>query len=133
MVVLGHSELQRCAWCIRHIIGSILQGTLIARGSALPRDLRVAASRRRACSGLAPYNLPYHVLAGPSTASSLQCACLQVHAEDEMEHAAIGHEAVRSFVPAELAPVVRRAMLDHDRDFASFYNAIATLLEQHCR
>lgn len=72
------------------------------------------------------------LVCSPATAN-YDTVCLQVHAEDEMEHAAIGHEAVRSFVPAELAPVVKRAMLDHDRDFASFYNAMATLLEQHCR
>jgi hypothetical protein len=56
--------------------------------------------------------------------------CLvQVHAKDEMEHAAIGHDAVTSFVPAEHEAVVARAMRDHDRDFAVFYNAISEMLE----
>eukprot|EP00892_Ulva_mutabilis_P007960 jgi/Ulvmu1/5536/UM023_0072.1 len=53
---------------------------------------------------------------------------LEVHAEDEKEHACIGHEAVTSFVPAELKSTVARAMHDHDRDFAVFYNALADLL-----
>ena len=47
-----------------------------------------------------------------------------------MEHAALGHEAVRAFVPEQLAPTVRRAMRDHDRDFAVFYNAMAAMLER---
>lgn len=55
---------------------------------------------------------------------------MQVHAEDEKEHACIGHEAVTSFVPAELQHTVARAMRDHDRDFAVFYNALADLLER---
>lgn len=58
--------------------------------------------------------------------------CVQVHAEDEKEHAAIGHEAVTSLVPAELEAVAERAMHDHDRDFASFYSAMADLLEGKC-
>ena len=59
------------------------------------------------------------------------CVAAQVHAEDEMEHAAIGHEAVRALVPSELASVVARAAHDHDRDFAAFYNAISAVLEGH--
>lgn len=54
---------------------------------------------------------------------------LEVHAEGEAEHAAIGHDAVVSFVPAAAEPVLRRAMLDHDRDMAAFYNHLADLLE----
>ena len=54
---------------------------------------------------------------------------LQVHAEGEAEHAAIGHDAVMSFVPAAEEAVLRRAMLDHDRDMAAFYNHLADLLE----
>lgn len=54
---------------------------------------------------------------------------LEVHAEDEKEHACIGHEAVTSFVPAELQDTVARAMRNHDRDFAVFYNAMSDLLE----
>jgi hypothetical protein len=61
---------------------------------------------------------------------TLTCANLQVHAKDEMEHAAIGHEAVCCFVPQEHEGVVEQAMLDHDGDFALFYNAMADLLEQ---
>jgi hypothetical protein len=52
-----------------------------------------------------------------------------VHAEGEAEHAAIGHNAVATFVPAGLESVLRRAMLDHDRDFSVFYNRMADLLE----
>lgn len=52
----------------------------------------------------------------------------QVHAEGEAEHAAIGHEAVVSFVPAEQEAVLRRAIQDHDRDMAAFYNHLADLM-----
>ncbi|MEW5296772.1 MAG: hypothetical protein WDW38_007586 [Sanguina aurantia] len=55
---------------------------------------------------------------------------LEVHAEGEAEHAAIGHNAVVNFVEAEHMPILRKAMGDHDRDFAAFYNRIADLLEQ---
>ncbi len=54
---------------------------------------------------------------------------VQVHAEGEAEHAAIGHAAVVGFVPAEMEGVLQRAMLDHDRDFAAFYNTLADMLE----
>jgi hypothetical protein len=40
---------------------------------------------------------------------------MQVHAEGEAEHAAIGHDAVVTYVPASHEPILRRAMLDHDR------------------
>ena len=53
----------------------------------------------------------------------------QVHAEGEAEHAAIGHAAVVGFVPAQKQEILRRAMLDHDRDFAVFYNTLADMLE----
>ena len=53
----------------------------------------------------------------------------QVHAEGEAEHAAIGHDAVAAFVPSSSAPVLREAMLDHDRDFSAFYSYLADLLE----
>lgn len=55
---------------------------------------------------------------------------LEVHAEGEAEHAAIGHNAVLNMVPQEHVPVLRQAMADHDRDFAAFYNRIADMLEQ---
>ncbi|KAK9823224.1 hypothetical protein WJX72_001167 [[Myrmecia] bisecta] len=54
---------------------------------------------------------------------------LEVHAEGEAEHAAIGHDAVVGFVPAGHAAILRRAMLDHDRDFSAFYNKLADMLE----
>lgn len=53
---------------------------------------------------------------------------LEVHAEGEAEHAAIGHSAVLALVPEADTPLLRRAMADHDRDFAVFYNAMADLL-----
>lgn len=56
-------------------------------------------------------------------------ATSQVHAEGEAEHAAIGHDAVVSFVPACQEGVLRRAIQDHDRDMAAFYNHLADLLE----
>ena len=54
---------------------------------------------------------------------------LQVHAEGEAEHAAIGHSAVAGFVPSSHTDIVRQAMRDHDRDFSVFYNALAKMLE----
>jgi hypothetical protein len=54
---------------------------------------------------------------------------MQVHAEGEAEHAAIGHAAVAGFVPAAKEDILRRAMMDHDRDFALFYNHLADMLE----
>lgn len=53
---------------------------------------------------------------------------LEVHAEGEAEHAAIGHSAALAMVSGEDEGVLRRAMRDHDRDFAVFYNAMADLL-----
>lgn len=55
---------------------------------------------------------------------------LEVHAEGEAEHAAIGHAAVTTFVPSSMAAVLAKAMRDHDRDFAEFYNYLADVLEQ---
>ena len=52
-----------------------------------------------------------------------------MHAEAEAEHAAIGHAAVVGFVPAGKQEILRRAMMDHDRDFAVFYNEMADMLE----
>lgn len=57
------------------------------------------------------------------------CHVVQVHAEGEAEHAAIGHSAVAGFVPADKTDILRRAMIDHDRDFALFYNCLADMLE----
>ena len=54
---------------------------------------------------------------------------LEVHAEGEAEHAAIGHAAVAALVPAVLEPLLARAAADHDRDFAAFYNGLADMLE----
>ena len=54
---------------------------------------------------------------------------LVVHAEGEKEHADLGHEAVALFCPAALEPVLRRAMRDHDRDLAEYYNGLADILE----
>lgn len=56
-------------------------------------------------------------------------AVLQVHAEGEAEHAAIGHNAVLNLVPREHIPILQQAMADHDRDFSVFYNRMAELLE----
>jgi hypothetical protein len=59
----------------------------------------------------------------------MKTVLMQVHAEGEAEHAAIGHAVVVGFVPAECESTLRRAMLDHDRDFAVFYNRLADMLE----
>lgn len=57
-------------------------------------------------------------------------AFLEVHAEGEAEHAAIGHAATAALVDAPRAFLLRAAMRDHDADFARFYNALADVLEQ---
>ena len=54
---------------------------------------------------------------------------MQVHAEGEAEHAAIGHNAVVSFVPEAHSPILAQAMRDHDRDMAAFYNKMADMIE----
>jgi len=54
---------------------------------------------------------------------------LEVHAEHECEHAAIGHAACVAMVPEAHEPIVREAMLKHDADLAAFYNALADMLE----
>ena len=54
---------------------------------------------------------------------------LEVHAEGEPEHADLGHNAVTCLVPSEHEAILSQAMLDHDRDFAVFYNHLADLLE----
>ncbi|GMH38085.1 hypothetical protein BSKO_05969 [Bryopsis sp. KO-2023] len=54
---------------------------------------------------------------------------LEVHAVDEVEHAEIGHDAVLSFVPQNHMHIVKRAMHDHDKDFAVFYNKLASMIE----
>lgn len=46
----------------------------------------------------------------------------------EAEHAAIGHNAVLNFAPEDHEGIMRKAMHDHDRDFAAFYNKIADML-----
>lgn len=51
-----------------------------------------------------------------------------MHAEGEAEHAALGHAAVTGFAPATSEATLARAMLDHDRDFAAFYNRLADML-----
>ena len=55
---------------------------------------------------------------------------LEVHALGEKEHADIGHEAVAVFAPAGHSDIVRKAMEDHDRDFAAYYTTLAKMLEE---
>lgn len=69
-------------------------------------------------------------LNGRVTRRDVDWVFLEVHAEGEAEHAAIGHNAVLSLVPASAGPLLRRAMADHDRDFAAFYNRVADMLEE---
>ena len=56
-------------------------------------------------------------------------AFLEVHAEGEAEHAAIGHAATAALVDQSRTHLLRAAMRDHDADFAAFYNAVADVLE----
>jgi hypothetical protein len=65
----------------------------------------------------------------PAGRSLTEWLFLEVHAEGEAEHAAIGHDAVATLVPAEHEHLLRGAMLDHDRDFSAFYNKLADMLE----
>jgi len=60
---------------------------------------------------------------------TLDWVFLEVHAVGEPMHAELGHAAVTSMVPADHVHILRKAMHDHDRDFAAFYNACADLLE----
>ena len=54
---------------------------------------------------------------------------LEVHAEGEAEHAALGHAAVASIVPASQDSLLAAAAGDHDADFAVFYGGLADMLE----
>ena len=54
---------------------------------------------------------------------------LQVHAEGEAEHAALGHAACAAVVPASHAALLQAACADHDADFAVFYGGLADMLE----
>lgn len=54
---------------------------------------------------------------------------LEVHAEGEVEHAAIGRLAVCAFVNVGQVDIVRKALLDHDADLAEYYNHVAEMLE----
>jgi len=54
---------------------------------------------------------------------------LEVHAVGEPMHAELGHNAVTAMVPQQHAHILQRAIADHDRDFAAFYNALADMLE----
>ena len=54
---------------------------------------------------------------------------LEVHAVGEPIHAELGHLAVTSMVPQEHLHLLRRAVWDHDRDFAAFYNSLADMLD----
>lgn len=56
-------------------------------------------------------------------------AFLEVHAEGEAEHAAIGHAATAALVDQGREFLLRAAMRDHDADFARFYDALADVLE----
>lgn len=56
-------------------------------------------------------------------------AFLEVHAEGESEHAAIGHAATAALVDEGREFLLRAAMRDHDADFARFYGALADVLE----
>lgn len=79
-----------------------------------------------------PFYMPLYTMQW-LTVCAMLCASLlhvlQVHAEGEAEHAAIGHNAVLNLVPREHIPILQQAMADHDRDFAVFYNRMAELLE----
>ena len=100
--------------------------------------MRLVRTLARMC--LADYHRPKFLEPAQSDVGCSFMGCLQkhnadhvldaqVHAEGEAEHAALGHTAVTSFVPAEHHDLLRSAMLDHDRDFAVFYNHLADLLE----
>lgn len=54
---------------------------------------------------------------------------LEIHAEGEPEHADIGHTAVATFAPESHMDIVRKGMMDHDRDFAVFYQTLTEMLE----
>jgi len=71
----------------------------------------------------------FRELHGKHIKHDIEWTFLEIHAEGEAEHAAIGHAAVESLVPSEHAGLLRQAMLDHDKEFASFYNSLADMLE----
>jgi len=66
----------------------------------------------------------------PAGTPLTQWTFLEVHAEGEAEHAALGHAAVADVVPAAHAHLLAAAAADHDADFAVFYGALADMLEE---
>jgi len=65
----------------------------------------------------------------PAGAPLTEWVFLEVHAEGEAEHAALGHAAVAAVVPAAHTGLLAAAAADHDADFAAFYGALADVLE----
>ena len=53
---------------------------------------------------------------------------LEIHAEGEKEHASLGHDAVVAMVGERHVPLLRKAMADHDREFAAYYDFLTSLL-----
>jgi len=66
---------------------------------------------------------------GPLTGRKPDYLFMEVHAEHECEHAALGHAAVTGFVPSSQVETVREAVAKHDADLATFYGGLADMLE----
>ncbi len=132
----------------RHVGQSLLHG----EGSPLRTCNDPCTSRRLKGRSTLGVRMPRPALGAlrsvPCDPSSMNTAsdvaCTELHARlaeaplcphyttspaGEAEHAAIGHNAVLNMVPSEHVPILRRAMADHDRDFAAFYNAVADMIE----
>jgi hypothetical protein len=55
---------------------------------------------------------------------SVEWLFLEIHALGEPEHADLGHKATVCLCPAEHEQTLRKAMMDHDRDFAQFWDSL---------
>lgn len=115
-------------------------------GTGQPHPSDSTSRMEKACYALG-YNLAVEYLANPEKTWLLESfekfdkrvlkplgrqpeyEFLVVHAIGEKEHAHLGHEATTLFVPKSFQGTVRRAMRDHDRDLAAYYNHLADILE----
>ena len=53
---------------------------------------------------------------------------MEIHAEGEEEHASLSHEAIIELVTPDKINILARAMEDHDREFAKYYDNLTSTL-----
>lgn len=59
---------------------------------------------------------------------SIDWEFLEIHAEGEEEHASLSHDAIVELVTPDKINILARAMEDHDREFAKYYDNLTSTL-----